>query len=579
MAAPSAHPESLAHPDEIRELALQIAELRERVQNLEKRLGEAPAESAAPLAPSAGPVPAPAFELPTGAVPVLGTMFLAIAGAYVLRSLTEWGVLPPAAGVAVGLVYGLIWLGIAARYTREGFAAAVNCVASVLIVAPLVWEGSQRLKVMPSGVSAAVLTGFTFAGLALAWKSRQRIIGTIAGASAMAMALALILARRDIGPFTVALLAMALATECAAWLDLRPGARLPAALAANASVLLFSWLMAGPRGMPETWVPVRAPLLLALQTALGTIYFATAAVQTVVRRRTLRFTEMFQTAAALLIGIGGVVWVFERHPVILLGLGTVALTGGVACYAISFRLFERENKWNFRAWATFGLLLVLTGIYLPFSRAGFWMLCCVSSIVCCWTARRFRLPTLGLHGAVYLALGAAAAGATGLTLQVLFGVSGARPEWPASIAILVAGMAAWAGIWRISPDGIGRWRNQISSLAIAAHLAWIAAGLAASAAVRIWSMVAGAAGAPRDTLGTVVLTGLSLAIAWLGMRWERRELLWLVYGLLAVGAYKLVVRDLVNEHNIMLVVSLLCYGGALIALPRMLRGKSGWAEN
>jgi hypothetical protein len=207
------------------------------------------------------------------------------------------------------------------------------------------------------------------------------------------------------------------------------------------------------------------------------------------------------------------------------------------------------------------------------------MLCCVSSVVCCWTARRFRLPTLGLHGAVYLALGAAASGATGLTLQVLFGVSGTRPEWPASIAILVAGMAAWAGILRISPDGIGRWRNQISSLAIAAHLAWIAAGLAASAAVRIWSMVAGAAGAPRDTLGTVVLTGLSLGIAWLGMRWERRELLWLVYGLLAVGAYKLVVRDFANEHNIALVISLLCYGGALIALPRMLRRKSGWAEN
>jgi sugar phosphate permease len=55
-------------------------------------------------------------------------------------------------------------------------------------------------------------------------------------------------------------------------------------------------------------------------------------------------------------------------------------------------------------------------------------------------------------------------------------------------------------------------------------------------------------------------------------------LIWLLYAFMALAAYKLAVRDFMNEHNLALVVSLLCYGGALILLPRMLRGSSS-SEN
>jgi len=49
---------------------------------------------------------------------------------------------------------------------------------------------------------------------------------------------------------------------------------------------------------------------------------------------------------------------------------------------------------------------------------------------------------------------------------------------------------------------------------------------------------------------------------------------WLLYGSMALGGYKLATRDFMNEHKLALVVSLLCYGGALILLPRMLRTRS-----
>jgi hypothetical protein len=203
-------------------------------------------------------------------------------------------------------------------------------------------------------------------------------------------------------------------------------------------------------------------------------------------------------------------------------------------------------------------------------------------VACCWTARAWRLPTLGLHGAVFLSVGSAAAGGTGLSLIVLFGMGTGLVPWLASIAVLLTAAVCWVAIAGISADGAGKWRSQISSLAITAHIVWIVAGVAVYTLLVMWRAIAGASGVnsvPADTLGTVVITALSLVLSWAGTRWGRRELVWLLCGLMLLGAWTLAIRDFPNEHNIALVVSLLCYGGALILLPRMLRrGKQQSSE-
>jgi hypothetical protein len=576
MSAPSTNSDPAPRTDDLGELILQVHDLRQRVLNLEERLGTTVV--AAPEVRVSAPAPLPAgLGLPPNTVPVLGRMLIVIAGAYVLRALTDWGVLPAAAGVAIGLVYALIWLWVAARSPVEAkFAAALSCSTSVLIMAPLVWEAAGRLKVMSSGTSSAVLAAFTLVALALGSRTQHRIIGTIAGVSSIVMAAALLLARDDIVPFTTALLVIAAAMEFAAWRDLQSGARAFAALAADSAVLLFSYLMSSPRGMPEIWIPVSLRAVLAVQLALALIYVGTAVSQSVVRRKTLAFAEMLQTGAALLIGIGGAVWVFKEHRTVMLGLGIASLVGGIVFYGISFLLLERHNKWNFRALATFGLFLVLAGMFLPLSRSEFWILSCACAVGCCWAAEAFVLPTLGLHGAVYLSLGSAVASATSQPLQVLFAIGAGPAEWLASIGVLVAATVSLVAIAGIPPGATGHWRNQISSLVLAAHVVWITVGLAVYAILAMWRPgVGGESGSvPVDTLGTVVLTGLSLALAWAGSHWRKPELVWLLYGFMALGGYKLAIRDFINEHNLPLVVSLLCYGGALIVLPRMLRSKS-----
>lgn len=70
---------------------------------------------------------------------------------------------------------------------------------------------------------------------------------------------------------------------------------------------------------------------------------------------------------------------------------------------------------------------------------------------------------------------------------------------------------------------------------------------------------------------SVLLIGLAVALAWASSRWMRKELLWLVYPVMAAGAYKLLLVDFAEAKPVALAVSLLTFGGALLLLPRLVR--------
>ncbi len=563
--------------NDIGELIGQIADLQRRVQTLEHRMGDS-AQSAS--YPETASVPAPisrtaARTSPISPLPTLGRMLLAVAGAYVLRTLTDFGAVPYGVGVGLGLIYALLWLVIAARPNLEGsFPVAVTCSTSMFILASLMWEASQHTPVISGWASAAALAGFVLVGLSLSWRRQQIVISGIVSAAVTLTAAALLLATRDLFPFTLALLVIAAATEFAACLDHQTGTRALSAIVTDAAVLVFSWLMARQGGLPEAYAPTPVRAVLAAQLLLILIYIAMAVSQTVIRRRTLTVFETAQTASALLIGMGGIVWVFKNNNAAMLELGISGLIGGLACYVASFLLFDHTNKWNFRAWTTFGLFLVLAGTFLPFSGSGFWLLWAACAIVSSWLAMGTRRPTLGLHSAVYLTLAAAVSGASSQPARMLFGEWSLSFPWLVTIGALAAAIVSWAAIAMSSPADAARWRQQISSLVIAANIAWILSGIA------VYALVSATAGVwvgriPSDTFATVALTSLSMALTWAGSRWRMRPLVWVAYGLMGIGAWKLATRDFLHEHNLTLVVSLLFYGCALIVLPRILRARAG----
>jgi len=72
---------------------------------------------------------------------------------------------------------------------------------------------------------------------------------------------------------------------------------------------------------------------------------------------------------------------------------------------------------------------------------------------------------------------------------------------------------------------------------------------------------------------TAVLAGMAVVLAGLGGRRSWPELRWLVYATLAAGAVKLLVEDLGQGRPITLFVAFALYGGALVAVPRLMRSE------
>jgi len=90
-----------------------------------------------------------------------------------------------------------------------------------------------------------------------------------------------------------------------------------------------------------------------------------------------------------------------------------------------------------------------------------------------------RRPTLGLHGATYLLLGAVASGGMVQPLSRLFSGEGSPPQWWSAALLVASAVAAWVAIANSSPGETAHWRNQATSFTLAAIVTWILAGAAA----------------------------------------------------------------------------------------------------
>jgi hypothetical protein len=101
--------------------------------------------------------------------------------------------------------------------------------------------------------------------------------------------------------------------------------------------------------------------------------------------------------------------------------------------------------------------------------------------------------------------------------------------------------------------------------------AYSAAALAV--AMIVWLMARGASLAPPQlaVIRTVVTCAAALLLVFAGSRWNRREFVWMAYGAVALGGFKLVLEDLRLGTTRSLALSLFFYGAVLILIPRLAR--------
>ena len=100
------------------------------------------------------------------------------------------------------------------------------------------------------------------------------------------------------------------------------------------------------------------------------------------------------------------------------------------------------------------------------------------------------------------------------------------------------------------------------------------------AAVLCWSFVGIATGLMRraeldatlaSTLSTTLIAFVAIGLAWIGTRKGVGELIWILFPWMIFGAVKIATEDFQQGRPGTLFVSLLVYGGTLIALPRLFR--------
>lgn len=562
-------PPSAQESQQLEELMLAVEELRRRVAALERAAVPTASGAAADMSgPVSTFVAAPLPSVSSGLVPAVGRLLLGIAGAYLLRAIAEARVLPGLAGTTLGLIYAGAWLVWSVRIPRgRRLSAAFEAITASCIIAPLLWEATVRFHTLSTGASAAVLSLFVILGQMVARRRDHSALAGITALAGSATAIALIAATSDPMPFTIALAAAAAVIEYGAFRNGRAIAwRWIIAVTVDFCVFLLVFLAGRPQGLPEGYAPIPTGGLIALLIGLAVIYLSSTAARTVFHGLPLVWFELLQVPAVVALAVGGALRISHGSGIALMLTGSACLALSAMCYAAAFVRFASSLSRNFQAYATFGLLLALTGGVLllsPLSLEALWSTLAVTATL---FASRRRGNTLVMHGAVYLLAAAADSGLLQYTAQALTESNRALHLTTGALLCSIAAALCYGLTLRFRKRKAGSWTDRAARAFLATVLCWTVAGLSAGILARF------SFDAPfASTIHTALISALVILLAWAGPRWNLREMVWLVFPWMLFGAVKLVAEDFQQGRPATLFLSLFIYGGTLIALPHLLR--------
>ena len=504
----------------------------------------------------------------SGLAPAIGKIFLGLAGAYILRALSESGIFPQLAIVAVGLAYVATWLVWAARAGDSArFAAGAYAVTAALILSPMLWELTVRFKVLPSPVTALLLVGFASAGTALARNRDRTAISWLTGFAAVATSLALFITTRDPAPFTLALVAIATVMEAAACLGQCMGTRMIVATALDLAVAAVIVVYTSAQAVPAEYIAIRAGLLLAIFAAPLAIYGSSTVVRAVAQRREISPFDIAQTTIAFLlawVGIGR-----ATHGTAIAVIGAFAVVLAAACYAVAFTRFEdAAHTRNYHAFATWAVALAVMGGWALLPTGAFVAALSVAAVGASFLAVRFRKLPLAFHGAAFLAVAAFVSGFLVYTADELLSSAPTKPALSVVI-VLAASFLCYAAVWGFTGD---QWQCRAVRLVFAATALLALAASEVFAIASVWS--GAASGAALAALRTLVICGAALLLGVVGAQWRRVELVWLAYASLAGCTLKILFEDLRSGSAAAMAIALFAYGTVWVLLPRCTRSRA-----
>jgi len=283
--------------------------------------------------------------------------------------------------------------------------------------------------------------------------------------------------------------------------------------------------------------------------------------------------ETGQNVVAIALFIWASVLMGREAPAVRMFVEGFCVLAGLSCYAVAVLfLAKRERLRNFLLYGLFGLALLMSGVYMLFAGVVLVVAWCALATVTAWLGTHEHRISLQLHAPVYLAAAAVVSGLIEFAAHALHG--SAAPSGALLLEIVLTTVALAVCYWM---EGIGGSGNaRIPALLIATLLCWSLLGLGGAAI----TSTLGPDSFISSTLRTGLICALALGLAMAGARSSNRpECVWLLYPLMMYGAYRLLVEDFPNGRPTALALSLLFYGGTLLLLTRVIKGREATADS
>ncbi len=557
----------LSHVDaELAEIRRTVSDLTRRLDALETdRTGRHAADDIAPTATEAV-ADAGARRSDTARFFVLaGRACLALGGAFVLRAVTESGFVGPQTGVWLGLAYGLAWLVLADRGPARN--RLFHGWLGLGISLPLVLEAAGRFHLLAPAASLVALGLVGGLALTLAWHRRLPSLAAGASVGAVVVALALGLSTGRPLPFVALVVAFGVFALWVAyhrdwtWLAWFPAVAADLAVA----VCAVRASVTPPRDSPLATEALLAVLVVA--------YLGSFVLRTLLHERAARLFEVAQTSAVLIVGLTGAIVVARTNAFGLVSVALPALIAGAGLYAQAYlRVVPRRGYGgDFHYFGLTAFALTLTGVTLLLSSPAQPLLTAAGSLLLALLARQYGQALLMLQAAIAATFAGVEAGLWTLAAAVWIG---AGSTWPvlSVLSVLVLAATAASYVLLIAPrPGLHGGLGRAARVLLAACLA---SGVGSLVVFWVGPLIAGH---PPDagvlaTTRTVILAAAVVILARLGRAPHRRELVWIAYAALTVGAARIVLEDLRVSEAATLFIALAAYGVALIATPRMASG-------
>ncbi len=557
--------------------------LSSRVDALERRVHalEHPDEAIAPEVMSiVAPVSAAAGDgeasLQTANIfPLVGRAMLGIAGAYVLRAVAEAGVMPKVIVAAVAVAYAFAWLMWAARVSKTaGIAPFVYAGTSAVILVPMLWEETLHFHVLAPSITAGVLAAFVCLASALVWRRESSQVLWLSYGAAAATAVALSVAAHAMLPFVVVLLLMVLLSESARVLGhVRPMWPL-VALVADAAIWGMIFIYGGPPNARAEYPDLSDAALVLPACLLFVINATSVAVRAILEEEKIDTFDIVQVMIAFGLAIIGLLSFASGAPMIL---GIACLVLSAATYFASFRLLRSHaGKRNFATFSLWSAALLVAGALWSLPHAGAGVLLAVAGLAAYAISPRMDSTMLEWHGAAFLCTAAATAGVAQYVFRALVSSLPGRPV----LAVWIAASSAVAAYAVGSDSENDEWTRQVlrllpALLAVAAVTALLVHGVLSFVALAV------ALGLHHIAfLRTLVISAVSLGLAYAGPRLGRVAMTRIAYVALAFVAAKLLFEDLRHGHMEFIAASIFLFAVALIAVPRLVRmGAKSRAES